>query len=326
MKAHNSNEFAGKNVLIAGGAGLIGRQLIGLLLEEGAIVSVADIRTPDNEFLEKVLFNKLDLTNYENCVLACTNIDYVFNLLCVKGSPKVMKERPASYFVPQILFNTNLLEAAYKCGVKKYLYTSSVGVYHPAELLKEDDVWKTFPSPNDVFAGWAKRMGELQTRAYKIQYGWNDISIVRPANTYGPFDDFDSDAAMVVPSLVKKALLSKGKLEVWGDGTDIRDFIHCKDVARGILLVMKKSPGPEFPVNLGSGEGCSIKKLVDTIIKNTDRDLEIVWNTNNVTGDKRRVFDTTRAESIGFKPEISLEDGIKDVMGWYSKNRDIKKN
>ena len=323
VRAMSSKEFTGKNVLIAGGSGLIGRQLIDLLIEEGALVSVADIRKPDSEFLEKVTFNKLDLTNYENCVIACSNMDYVFNLLCVKGSPKVMKERPASYFVPQILFNTNLLEAAHKCGVKKYLYTSSVGVYHPAELLKEDDVWKTFPSPNDVFAGWAKRMGELQTRAYKIQYGWNDISIVRPANTYGPFDDFDSDAAMVVPSLVKKAFLSKDKLEVWGDGTDIRDFIHCKDVARGILLVMKKSPGPDFPINLGSGTGYSIKELADTIIKNIDKDLEISWKENSVTGDKRRVFDTTRAESIGFKPEISLDAGIKDLIEWYKRHENF---
>jgi GDP-L-fucose synthase len=321
-----SSEFRGKNVLIAGGVGLIGRQLVDLLLSEGAIVSVVDIRIPDDKFLEKVSFKQLDLTVCANCISACEEMDYVFNLLCVKGSPKVMKERPASYFVPQILFNTNLLRAAYKCGVKKYLYTSSIGVYHPAEVLREDDVWKTFPSENDTFGGWAKRMGELQAQAYEIQYEWDDISIVRPANTYGPYDDFDSDAAMVVPSLVKKAILSKDKIEVWGDGTDVRDFIHCKDVARGILHVMKKSPGPNFPINLGSGVGCTIKDLVNIIVENVDKDLEIAWNKNSVTGDSRRVFDTTRAESIGFKPEISLEDGIKDVINWYRKNRNCKKD
>ena len=166
-------------------------------------------------------------------------------------------------------------------------------------------------------------MGELQAEAYKIQHNWNDISIVRPANTYGPYDDFHSDAAMVIPSLVKKAIISNDKLVVWGDGSDIRDFIHSKDVARGILMVMRQSPGPDFPINLGSGVGYSIRELVDIIVKNVNKDLEIIWDTNRVTGDKRRVFDTSRAESIGFKPQISLDLGIKDLIKWYDKYENL---
>jgi GDP-L-fucose synthase len=326
VKVSVSSQFYKKNVLVAGGVGLIGRQLVDLLLLEGANILVADIQVPDEEFLKKVSFKKTNLTNLHNCLDACNGMDYVFNLLCVKGSPKVMKERPASYFTPQILFNTCLLEAARQCGVKDYLYTSSVGVYHPAPVLIEDDVWKTLPSEKDKFAGWAKRTGELQAQAYEIQYGWKNISIARPANTYGPYDDFDSDAAMVVPSLVKKAILANDKIEVWGDGSDVRDFIHCKDVARGILHIMKKSPGPNFPVNLGSGIGCTIKELVEVIIKCVAKDLEIVWNKNSDTGDKRRVFSISRAESLGFKPEISLEDGVKDVIKWYRKSRGTKKD
>ena len=106
-------------------------------------------------------------------------------------------QKPASFFVPTITFNTNMMEAARRCKVKKYLYTSTIGVYAPAEVFYEDDVWKTFPSPNDRFAGWAKRMGELQAEAYAIEYGWKDIAIVRPANVYGPFDNFDPTNAMV---------------------------------------------------------------------------------------------------------------------------------
>jgi GDP-L-fucose synthase len=314
------DEFIGKKVLVAGGAGLIGRQLVNLLLTSGAHVFVSDIRTPDVNFLKKVSFKKYDLTEYQNCLDVCCGMDYVFNLLCVKASPKIMKEKPASYFVPQILFNTNLLRAAYKCKVKKYLYTSSLGVYHPNELLIEDDVWKTQPSENDRFAGWAKRMGELQAEAYKIQYGWQDISIARPANTYGPYDDFHSDAAMVVPSMIKKVLTCDRQIVVWGDGSNIRDFIHSRDVARGLMVLMHKSPGPEYPVNLGSGVGHSVNELIEIITKNANKEIEIIYDPKINTGDQRRVMDQTRARSIGFEPLISLDEGIRELIEWYVEN------
>mgnify|MGYP003113559581 CR=1 FL=1 len=312
--------FKNKKVLVAGGVGLIGRQLVELLLSEGADVFVSDLRTPDSDFLNKVKFRKFDLTNYSNCVSVCQGMDYVFNLLCIKGSPKAMKERPASHFVPMILFNTNLMEAAYKCGVKKYLFTSSLAVYEPKETMFEDDVWKSFPSDNDKFAGWVKRMGELQAEAYKIQYGWDGISIVRPANTYGPYDDFNLESAMVVPSLVKKILDGTNPLVVWGDGSNIRDFIHSRDMAEGMMLVMKKSPGPEKPINLGSGKRYSIKDLIDIIIDRSGKKPEIIWDTSKITGDKVRVLNVDRAKSLGFEPKISLEEGVDDLIKWYIQN------
>ena len=165
-------------------------------------------------------------------------MDIVFNLAGVKGSPAMANERPASFLVPTITFSYNMMEAARREGVERYLYTSSIGVYAPAEYFREDDVWKTFPSPHDRFAGWAKRMGELQAEAYKIEYGWDKISIVRPANVYGPYDNFDPANAMVIPSLIYRALDGEAPLTVWGDGTPIRDFIHARDVARGMMLMV----------------------------------------------------------------------------------------
>jgi GDP-L-fucose synthase len=208
--------FKEKNVLIAGGSGLIGHQLVKLLIQEGANVVVADLKKSFNKNIE---YMPLDLTVYENCVKATKNIDYVFNLLCAKGSPKSMRENPVSHYVPMILFDTNLMKAAHQNKVKGYMYTSTLGVYGPAEVFYEDDVWKTFPSKNDRFAGWAKRMGELQTEAYQIQYGWDNVCIVRPANTYGPYDDFHSERSMVIPSIVKKVCTAQdNKIKVWGDG------------------------------------------------------------------------------------------------------------
>jgi len=179
---------------------------------------------------------------------------------------------------------------------------------------------KTFPSENDRFTGLAKRMGELQVEAYRIEYDWEDIFIVRPANVYGTYDNFDPKNAMVIPSLIKRAMDGENPFVVWGDGSPIRDFIHAKDVARGMMIVFKKSI--RQPVNLGSGVGVNIKKIVEIIGQNLDTNPEIVWDTSKPAGDKKRLMDMTRASSFGFEPEISIEEGIKEVMEWYKENRD----
>jgi len=311
--------FKGKKVLVTGGTGLIGRQLVEMLTEKCAKIRIASLDDPSRAHPEAE-FCRVNLMRFENCLTACNGMDHVFHLAGIKGSPAMTQKKPASFFVPTITFNTNMMEAARQCSIKTYLYTSTIGVYSPAEVFYEDDVWKTFPSDNDKFAGWAKRMGELQAEAYKIEYGWKNIFIVRPANVYGPYDNFDPDNAMVIPSLIKRALDGENPLTVWGDGSAIRDFIHAKDVARGMLLAVEK--GYTEPVNLGSGIGVSIKKIVEIIVNNMENKPEVVWDTSKPSGDKKRLMDVSRTKALGFKPAISIEEGIKEVMRWYKENKD----
>jgi len=249
-------------------------------------------------------------------------MDYIFNLLGVKGSPAVTQTKPASFLVPMLLFDTSLMEAARRQGAKGFLYTSSIGVYSPADVFYEDSVWKTFPSDKDWHAGWAKRIGELQAEAYKTEYGWNTISIVRPANVYGPFDNFDSENAMVIPSLIKRAVVASETgqpLTVWGDGSPIRDFVFSEDVARGMLLAAEL--GYNEPVNIGTGTGVTIKQLAESIVKSLDPKPKIIWDTTKPAGDKKRVMSIERIEKIGFKISVKLEEGIKKTIAWYLKNR-----
>jgi GDP-L-fucose synthase len=313
------NMFKNQKVLVTGGTGMIGRKLVDLLLERGANVFVASLDEGVG-LSQKVVHKKVDLTSFEQCLEVCSGMDYVFNLIGVKGSPKMCKEQPASFMVPMLQFNTNMMEAARRANVKWYLFTSSVGVYHPADVFKEDDVWKTFPSENDRFAGWAKRIGELQAEAYKIQYGANNISIVRPANVYGPYDNFDVENAMVVPSLIRKAF-ENTELVVWGDGSPIRDFIYAEDVALGMLYAVENKITE--PLNLGSGTGVSIKSLVDIIVDNVDKPVEVKWDTEKPSGDRMRILDMTRAKSYGFVPKYSLEEGVKETIKWFKENREI---
>ena len=311
--------YAGKKVLVAGGTGLIGRPLVEMLLAQGAEVRIASMDDasrahPDAEFRQQ------NLLSFSNCLEVCAGMDYVFNLLGVKGSPAVTNTRPASFFVPTMTLDTNLLEAARQQGVARFLFTSSIGVYSPAPLMQEDAVWSTFPSPNDRFAGWAKRMGELQCEAYRIEFGWDEIAVVRPGNTYGPLDNFEPPNAMVVPSLIRRAVEGESPFVVWGDGSAQRDFVHARDVARGMLLALEKTP-PE-PINLGTGEPISVKELVETVLGCLDERPEIHWDTSKPSGDALRILDITRArELLGYEPLESFAAGIRETFEWYRDNR-----
>jgi len=315
------NFYKNKKILVTGGTGMIGRALVKSLVSDGADVTIVSLDDFKSD-IKELRFIKSDLREFSNCINLCKNKDIVFHLAGVKGSPDMTKKKPASFFVPTITFNTNILEASRRCNVEKILYTSSIGVYSPAPSFKEDDVWKTFPSDNDKFAGWAKRMGELQAEAYSIEDGYSNISIVRPANIYGPHDNFDPNNAMVIPSLINKAINSKGVLEVWGDGSPIRDFLYADDCADAMKLILEKNI--TYPINIGSGNGVSIKNIVEVIVKNLpEKKLEINWDTSKPSGDKIRLMNIDKIKLLGFAPKVDISDGIKKTIEWFKKNKSI---
>lgn len=311
--------YKNKKVLVTGGTGLIGRPLVEMLIAAGADVVVVSLDDPSRA-PKGCTFVKADLREFESCLKVCEGRQIVFQLAGVKGSPAMTAKRPASFFVPTMQFSINMMEAARRSGCERFLFTSSVGVYQPAEVFYEDSVWTTFPSPNDRFAGWAKRMGELQAEAYKIEYGWDKISIVRPANVYGPYDNFDPENAMVIPSLIYRAVSGERPLTVWGDGSPIRDFIHARDVARGMMMAVEQ--GINEPINLGSGTGVTIKQVAEMVAKHTPGGpIELVWDADKPKGDAKRLMDMARAAKYGFQCEVSIEQGIRETIEWYVANK-----
>ena len=300
-------------ILITGASGMVGKHLVDMCLDKGYYVRGTDIRY-DNRYdiyAKDFEFYQADLRDFDDCRNVVAGMDVVFQVAGVKGSPKRAAEQPNDYFTPMLQMNTNMAEAARLQGVDWYVYTSTVGVYQPAEVFKEDDVWKTYPSENDKYAGWVKRLGELQLDCFETHYGLKNYSIVRPANIYGEYDEFGEEST-VIASLVKKGY-HNDLLSVWGDGTPIRDFIHAEDVARGILMSYENQITE--PINLGSGDGVRIKDIASIVATHYGKEIE--YDMEKPNGDNKRLMDMTRANGYGFYPEVDLETGIKRVIKYY---------
>jgi len=228
-------------------------------------------------------------------------------LVGVKGNPKMTNERPVDFMGTMLQTDVGLILAAQKAGVKRFLYTSSIAVDHPED---------------DKYPACAKQTAETLIEAMRVQYpnrgtlsglfgktNETEYCIVRPANVYGRYDNFDNPNAMVITSLIKTAL-SKKMIEIWGDGSQTRDFINAKDVARGMIKAMEEMP--ERPVNLCSGREVSIKQIVELISEETGANIKQVSTSGEHFGSRRRVMDI----NWDFRPEIGIADGIKEVIGY----------
>ena len=281
--------------LIIGGKGMVGRQLEILCKEIYTEVKVVDI--------------EYDMTIQSNTEII-QDYNHIYHLAGIKGSPLRVKERPADY-LPMLQFDTNVIRAVGKYKPDWFLYTSSVGVYPPSEFYNEDDVWDKVPSPNDKIPAYIKRMGELSCEAISITNDYKNISIVRPANIYGPFDNF-GDESTVIASMIKKGYHDK-VLNVWGDGTPIRDFIYSKDVARGMIHMVQNRINDT--INLGSGEEVRISDIAGIIGNYFSKEIE--YDTTKPNGDLRRQMNTDKMKKCGFKREYSLQQGIEETIKYY---------
>lgn len=309
------NGFKDRYCLVTGGTGLIGREVVKILCDARAKVKVVSL--DDIIVDERAEHVKADLTDLNICKDVTAETDYVFHLAGIKGSIEVTKSKPASFFVPLLMFNTNILEAARLGGVKKLVYTSSIGAYSSAEVFIETE--NLNGSPMDMYPGWAKRMAELQIKAYQKQYGLN-WSVVRPCNVYGPGDNFDPDNAMVIPSLMMRIQRGEDPLLVWGDGSAVRDFAFNRDVAEGIILALHFGTRGDF-VNLGSGMGITIKELVKTLHSFLGFNYE--FDTTKSSGFSKRIMDISRArEWINYNPTTSLLEGLKETWDWFQDHQD----
>jgi GDP-L-fucose synthase len=311
------NILDGRNAVVTGGTGMIGREIVNILCDAGAKVrSVSLDKLKINPLAEYVYG---DLSDYNFCKEITRNVDFVFHIAGIKGSIDVTVKKPASFFVPLLMMNTNMLEACRVNNVQKVVYTSSIGAYGSAEVFKESETLETEP-PMDMFPGWAKRVAEMQVQAYRIQYGLENFAVVRPCNVYGPGDNFDPQNAMVIPSLMHRIYHGEDPLVVWGDGSAIRDFAYSRDVAEGVILALHHGTQGRY-VNLGSGEGYTIRELIETLNKFIPFNYR--FDDTKSSGFPKRVMDISLArETLGYNPTTSLLEGLTQTWEWYIANQE----
>ncbi len=317
-----------KKVLLTGGAGFIGSHVAELLIRRGCDLKVADNlenSSPDNlhSCIDRIEFINTDLTILENCENISKDVDIVLNLAAKVGGIEFNRLHQGTMFTSNVLIQTNMLEAARKNDVERYLCVSSACVYprYCTIPTPESEGFNDVPEPTNLGYGWAKRMAEVQAQCYAEEFGMK-IAIVRPYNSYGPRDHFDPAKSHVIAALIKRVFDCENPLTVWGNGEQTRAFIYVEDLARGMILATEKYTVAD-PINLGTDEEIKIKDLVKLILDLSGKKPRpsVFFDTDKPAGQPRRNSDNSKAKAmIGFETEVPLREGLKRTIEWYSKN------
>jgi GDP-L-fucose synthase len=320
---HKAWDYRGKRVLVTGATGLIGWNLVDRLIELGARLRTTSRRAPPSGFpTARVEHVVGDLADREFARGIMDGVEGLFHLAGRRGSIGIQRTQAATMLGENLMICLNVLDAAQRVGVERILYTSTVTVYPPMEVYREDLAWSGNPHPGDQYAAWAKRMAEKFIEAQEIQHGSKNTAIVRPVNTFGPHDNFDPKTALVVPALIGRALSGENPFLVWGDGSAARDFLYVSDAVDGMLLAFERGIGLGA-FNLGSGQGTSIRDLVTAVMRATGHTAPVHWDLSKPSGEPRKVADITRAQQLlGFSPKIDLETAIARTVAWYRAHRE----
>lgn len=305
-------DFSDRRILVTGGAGFLGKQVVAQLIAQGA--------NPDLIVIPRS--RQLDLRVWQNCVEAVQNIDVVIHLAAHVGGIGLNQQKPAELFYDNLIMGAQLIHSAYQAGVSKFVCVGTICSYPKFTPVPfaETELWNGYPEETNAPYGIAKKALLVQLQSYRQQYGFNGIYLL-PVNLYGPEDNFDPASSHVIPALIRKVYEAQQRgdrhLEVWGDGSPTREFIYSEDAARGIVTATRKYDGAE-PVNLGTNYEISIKDLVELICELMEFSGELVWQTDKPNGQPRRCLATGRAEQeFGFKAAINLRQGLSQTIAWY---------
>ena len=315
--------FSGAKVLVAGGTGFIGMNLINRLSSLGANVR-ATIHRKDPVILdERIGYVRCDLTKMEDCRKVVSDMDYVFLCAANTSGAAVIQSTPLVHVTPNIVMNAQMLEAAYFANVKKFVWLSSNAAYPPSgdRPVKEEELLDGDPYETYFGVAWMKRYTEILCRMYseKLKNPMATV-VLRPSNIYGPYDDFEFETSHVMAALIRRVVERHDPIEVWGTGDDIRDWIYIGDFIDAMMLAVEKIESYN-PINIGLGKGYSIKQALQIILEvDGYTDAKIEFNPSKPSMIPIRLIDTTKAETtLGFKAKIGLREGIRKTIEWYRK-------
>ena len=297
-------------ILVTGGTGMIGNALSGIL--------------PNADYVSSKDYNLLDQNQAEKMFMD-RNPDYVIHLAARVGGVKANHDNLGSFFVENIRINTNVLDFARKYNVKKVISLLSTCVY-PNNVeypLTEDQINNGEPHYTNFAYAYAKRMLDVQSRAFRKQYGCNFVTAI-PNNLFGAHDYFDLEDSHVIPAIIRKIYEAKidGTTPIfWGDGMPKREFTYSKDLAK-ILLFLLDNYDEEHPINIGNTEEYSIFQVVELVSEILDYNGEVVWDEAKLSGQFRKPSSNKKLIELGWKKELYTEfkKALKSTCKWFIMN------
>jgi GDP-L-fucose synthase len=301
-----------QKVFVAGSTGLVGSALVKALQSQG----FENILTPKR--------NELDLTNRSQVFDWFSKHEPAIVLLAAArvGGIGANSTYPAEFISENLQIQVNTLDAAVTHNTQKLLFLGSSCIY-PADApqpMKESYLLTgALEQTNHAYA-MAKLAGIEQVKSIREQYGLPYISVL-PTNLYGPNDNFDLNTSHVIPAMIRKfndaKVNGESTVELWGDGTPLREFMYVDDLAEACIFLLDKYNNPE-PINIGTGEEISIQQLASLIQDTVVFQGEIVWNTEMPNGVKRKLLDIEKLNNLGFNATTKLQDGLVNTYSWFN--------
>ena len=311
---HSSLLTPHSKIYVAGHRGLVGAAIVRRLQAEG-YTNIVTATSRELDLREQAAVRAF---------FAEHRPDYVFMAAAKVGGILANDSYPAEFIYENLMIEANVVDAAYRNGVKKMLFLGSTCIYPKLapQPLKEDYLLSGPLEPTNEWYAVAKIAGIKLCQAYQRQYGARFISAM-PTNLYGPGDNFDLEKSHVMPALIRKfheAKVSEAPtVTVWGTGTPRREFLHVDDCARACMFLMETYEGAGI-VNIGTGTDIPIGELATLVKKVVGYPGEIVFDTSKPDGTPRKLVDVGRITALGWRARIDLEDGIADAYRWFLEN------
>ena len=317
------NILKNKNILVLGGSGFIGSNLINALTEFSSNLKGTYLNNKPRIINPDIEWIKADLTNpnvYKNLI---NNIDYVFISAAYTRGASVMVNSPMDLVTQNIVMNSYIFDQCYKNNIEKLLFISSSVVYPEKENNSMVETQSMTGNPPNIYfpVGWMKRYSELLSRTYSenIKDGFKTV-IIRPSNIYGPYDNFDPEESHVIPSLIRRVVNKEKPFEIWGNGKDQRDFIYIDDFIDGVI----NSFNTNFKyteLNLSANKNFSINDVLNTLFKIEDYYPKVKYDLSKPQTIKSRHISNEKASKlIAFNPKINLLNGLTKTIEWYKQN------
>jgi nucleoside-diphosphate-sugar epimerase len=321
------------HVLVTGGAGMIGSNLVKRLVSNGYEVSVIDnlwrgkIEYLNGEDGSPVInlnthFFNADISDYHAIENLLDGVDYVIHLADIVAGIGYVFNNEGSVFRQNMLINSNIITACRQRTLKGFVYVGTACSFPrhlqmsvDARPLKEED---QYPAAPESAYGWSKLMGEYEAQLMAKETAI-PVSILVFHNVYGTPCDFSEEKGQVIPSLVRKAVQFPDEpFVVWGSGAQGRAFVHVNDVVSAIAAAMKRGYG-EGIIQIGPDKCTSIKEVAEVIVETSNKDIQIQYDTSKPEGDIGRCADFTKAKKIlGWEPRVTLKEGISELYDWVA--------